>query len=356
MSMNTSIRVNPYKVNDSSIDNASRHNLPGREAENADPARSHLNRELLSCRNQLDYGTFVKERLDDLVEKGAQNRAIRKDAVGTMELVVRANGAYLDTGTKPDLDIDSWAKDTVNWADRIFNPKNHEISYKDVNGIERTETVQNIYSAVLHLDESTPHIHLMILPIDERGHLNASRYNNFSIVKSLQDSYYKEVGEKHGLERGVKGSPAKATDISRYHTYLNETLSHEAPYHIPGETQQEYDARVTQEIQKCHVHMRDQDLAHESDLNTLRAELNIYKKRHYAINKMFTGDYNKDPDPDLVRTTIRNASTYEAIEKALNECPDKNLAQETTNYLTRVLQLQTENERQIEHEPERLIS
>jgi len=85
-------------------------------------------------------------------------------------------------------------------------------------------------SATLHLDESTPHIHATITPIDttpsERGkrggkpRLNASRWlDGPERLSALQDAWAAAC-EPLGLERGVRGSPAKHESVRRLYGRL----------------------------------------------------------------------------------------------------------------------------------------
>jgi Plasmid recombination enzyme/Protein of unknown function (DUF3991) len=79
----------------------------------------------------------------------------------------------------------------------------------------------NILRAELHLDESTPHIHAFIVPLDYKGRLNSrALFNGRKQMSDLQDSFANAL--KHlGIERGVKGSKAKHTDIKKYYTAVN---------------------------------------------------------------------------------------------------------------------------------------
>ena len=348
----TGIRIVPYKLGGIEIENAGKHNLPGREAENADPSRAHLNREIADIRNGLDFTTYVQEKLSEYQFKGSQNRKIRKDAIGSLELIVRANGVIIDDEKqKPkDFDINKWAKDTLEWADKQFNPENHLIQYIDRRRKQRTERIQNIYSAVLHMDESTPHIHFMILPIDRNGHLNSKEYRAPGQILDLHDSYYKDVGKEYGLERGFKNSPAKAINIQKYHTYINEVMANEAPIHIPGETMEMYDSRVTEELQKCHAHMRNQELSHEREKNQLIAKKDTIIKEQYRlaaeVNKELTGESKKDFDMQRIHSIGRHAREDELLRSALRSYPDREYADEMRLRIRNLIEWEIERARQ----------
>lgn len=78
-----------------------------------------------------------------------------------------------------------------------------------------------VVRAELHIDESTPHIHAYIVPLNHIGKLSArSLFNGRQKLSELQDSFARAV-EHLGLERGIKGSKAKHTDIKKYYAAVN---------------------------------------------------------------------------------------------------------------------------------------
>ncbi|BAZ18848.1 plasmid recombination enzyme (plasmid) [Calothrix sp. NIES-4071] len=83
-----------------------------------------------------------------------------------------------------------------------------------------------VIRAILHLDESTPHIHAYIVPLDNQGKLSArALFNGRQKLSELQDSFARAV-EHLGIERGVKGSKAKHTDIKKYYAAVNSKSFH----------------------------------------------------------------------------------------------------------------------------------
>lgn len=65
-------------------------------------------------------------------------------------------------------------------------------------------------NAVVHLDEKTPHMHVVSVPITEDGRLSAKTLTSGSMgFRQVQDRFYKEVSKKYGLKRG---EPKSETD------------------------------------------------------------------------------------------------------------------------------------------------
>ena len=66
----------------------------------------------------------------------------------------------------------------------------------------------NIISAVVHMDETTPHLHLNLIPIAD-GRLCAKQLFDRKALQNLQTDFHSVVGKKWDLQRGREGSQAK---------------------------------------------------------------------------------------------------------------------------------------------------
>ncbi len=73
----------------------------------------------------------------------------------------------------------------------------------------------NIISAVVHMDETTPHLHLNLIPI-ANGRLCAKKLFDRKALIALQTDLYREVGAKWNLRRGKEGSQAKHLDTAAF--------------------------------------------------------------------------------------------------------------------------------------------
>ncbi len=74
---------------------------------------------------------------------------------------------------------------------------------------------ENIISAVVHMDETTPHLHLNLIPIEE-GRLCAKQLFDRKALQTLQTDFHSVVGKKWNLQRGKEGSTAKHLDTISY--------------------------------------------------------------------------------------------------------------------------------------------
>ena len=75
---------------------------------------------------------------------------------------------------------------------------------------------ENVMSAVVHLDETTPHMHLNLIPITPDGRLCSKDLFDKPKLQQLQTDFYEAVGKKYGLQRGKEGSQAKHLSTAEY--------------------------------------------------------------------------------------------------------------------------------------------
>ena len=75
---------------------------------------------------------------------------------------------------------------------------------------------ENIIAAVVHNDETTPHMHLNLMPITKGGRLCSKQLFDKPQLQQLQTDFYEEVGKKYGLERGKEGSQRKHLSTAEF--------------------------------------------------------------------------------------------------------------------------------------------
>ena len=62
----------------------------------------------------------------------------------------------------------------------------------------------HIISAVIHYDETTPHLHILSVPLTQDGRLSAREIvGNRTKMSQMQTAFYEQVGRDYGLERGI---------------------------------------------------------------------------------------------------------------------------------------------------------
>jgi hypothetical protein len=165
-------------------------NGDGTRSRNWDESRSYLNRDLLDT--PLDEQT--KSTYTRVLER-IGNQKIRKNAVLGVEMFMG-----FSPGMQGHIDVDEWANSQIAWVRKTFG-------------------ADALLKAVLHLDEATPHIQVIIVPfcgktksglrklncrglMGDRGDKKAGRPGQ---LETLQDSYAAH-NKQFGLERGLKSA------------------------------------------------------------------------------------------------------------------------------------------------------
>ena len=81
---------------------------------------------------------------------------------------------------------------------------------------------ENILSAVIHRDETTPHLSAMVIPLVE-GKLNAKHFlGGRGKLTAMQTNFAQNVGAEYGLERGVERSGATHQRVSQHYAAIQE--------------------------------------------------------------------------------------------------------------------------------------
>lgn len=184
--------VHMMKIKSGAVGGIQSHNNREHEPKtnpDVDMSRSEDNYDLISCDN---YKRSIKEKLSNLVES---SRAVRKDAVVVCNFIVTS-----DNETMNALGADrqrEFFQDSVKW-------------FSDHYGADR------VLNATVHMDETTPHLHIGVMPITQDGRLSAKAIFTKTEMKAIQTEFARDVGEKYGLERGVEGSERTHLSEARF--------------------------------------------------------------------------------------------------------------------------------------------
>lgn len=119
------------------------------------------------------------------------------------------------------------ALDTIYTASREFftgrnNAENDEF-FRDCLQFHQ-EHFGHVVSAVVHYDESTPHMHVISVPLTRDGRLSARDViGNRTKMRQTQTEFFEQVGRGYGLERGTQqDGPEKAEHITAQEHRLRE--------------------------------------------------------------------------------------------------------------------------------------
>lgn len=211
-----SIQINKAKgsADTGASDHIERKTIP----KNADPTRTHLNRELVEFPDGVSDRT---ETISHRIRTAGIKRKITPDQVRAIRIVL--------SGTHEDMmkiqgegRLDEWCADNLQWLHHTFGRENTVL-------------------AVLHMDEHTLHIHATVVPIvtGERRKAKKKQAEGKRTYRKKADTVrlcaddvlareklvayhdsYAEAMAKYGLQRGVRGSEARHVTTAQYYRDL----------------------------------------------------------------------------------------------------------------------------------------
>ena len=154
--------------------------------ENYEAKNPQINRDLTSgnyhiLRREKSYTDYINQRLVE------NNLKPRKDAVLMCSFVIGSDREFFS---------DKFTQE----EDEFFTEATRYFAEK--------YGTENIISAVVHMDETTPHLHLNLIPISN-GRLCAKDLFCPKNLRELQTELHERVGKKFGLERGKINSQAE---------------------------------------------------------------------------------------------------------------------------------------------------
>lgn len=157
-----------------------------------DVDRSALNYDLVAGRT----GHFKTDIEAYINEHKTSQRAVRKDAVLVNEWIISSDSQFFAGLTAAD------TRKYFETAKAYFAEKFGEA---------------NIRYAIVHLDESTPHMHMGIVPFDDEYKLSAKRVFNRAALQNVQDQLPVYL-QQHGfdVERGIQESQHKSLTVPEY--------------------------------------------------------------------------------------------------------------------------------------------
>ena len=166
----------------------------------SDQKRQHLNVNYPVDKNR--HKMSIPEAIKDRIKEGYNGkRKIRTDAKKYMTTVL--------TGSHKDMKA-------------IFQDENKKNDWIMANRkfIEDEFGKENLVRFTLHMDEKTPHIHAVTIPLTKDGRLSAKEVmGNKSQLQKRQDRYANAM-ERFELERGIRGTGREHEDAKRYYGRL----------------------------------------------------------------------------------------------------------------------------------------
>jgi hypothetical protein len=190
-------------------------------AENVNQELSHLNRCVLGVEGS-DWFQLFKTRYKELQHyKDPKSRKLSSDAVIGIEAV-----ATMSHNMGDKIDIDAWVDASNNWMQEYFGK-------------------ENVVHGVLHMDETTPHIHYFVTPVKAGRFMAYEIMGNRNDYRDRQTGYSKAVehlGLRRGLKRGYRADHKEMTQM-----YITRQDITDLPEINDGEATEGYRKRMNEE-------------------------------------------------------------------------------------------------------------
>lgn len=158
----------------------------------------------------IEHGELSKSAIMDYIKsKRNSKRAVRKDAVVLDEWIISSDQSFFADKTPEQ--IRGYFQTAVDWFGEKYGRS-------------------NLQYAVIHMDETTPHMHLGIVPINEDGSLSSKKMFDRASLQSVQadlPQYLQEHG--YDVQRGVQGKSKAHLTTKEYKAVREEekTIKHD---------------------------------------------------------------------------------------------------------------------------------
>lgn len=165
------------------------HTYRTRPTPNADESRIHLNEHSLET-----YNSCFAAIKNSIPEKR------RKNAVLCIEHLITTSPDWNGWGTE----------------------KEKEFFKKSLEFLNKKYGKENVIACSIHRDETTPHLIVYVVPIDEKGGLNAKKWlGGRAKLSQTQTDFANEV-KNLGLERGLENSKARHKTIKQFYAEIEK--------------------------------------------------------------------------------------------------------------------------------------
>jgi hypothetical protein len=190
----------------------------------------------------------------------------------------------------------------------------------------------HIISAVIHYDETTPHLHVISVPLTQDGRLSARDViGNKAKMSKTQDQFFEQVGRGYGLERGIHmDGQEKKTHISAQEHELREIRQKIArgQEELEAIEHSEESARIrAQEFKQKAAELQKQ-------IEQLQEERN---SQHKSLLKLTEAKYKAQKEVKRLNYTIKDKQTeFDTITADIKQASEN--LEEISGYLSKAEQ------------------
>mgnify|MGYP000124666951 CR=1 FL=1 len=277
-----------------------------RENERDENYKSTRNPQIDKSKTCLNYHTMPYEKkylsfIDERIKQLSLRRKIKDDAVLITSFILGSDKEFFDRITA-EQQKQFFADCTDFFSERYGN--------------------ENVVSAVVHLDESTPHLHLNLMPVTD-CRLCAKVLFDRTALRDLQTDFYETVGKKYGLERGKEGSTAKHLDTIAYKT---KKMTEAAEAKIREAEEAQTAAKPVKELLESYESARSEKIPFSgkkkgTEIIALRMKNSELEKKNGILTKDNGDLYDEMKRKE--KTATVNEGAVKLLEKLLEYAPEE---------------------------------
>jgi len=244
-----------------------KHNCRMDFCDNADISRYGQDVVLIS--KGTTYEAYLDDRIASSKVYSEQHKTLRKDAVLAIDTVISVSKDEMETN--PDFEVGQFATLAKEWLIEIFGEP-------------------NIAGSVLHMDESAPHIHTIIIPMTEDGRMCCSDFiGSPQKLRDLQTSLADKTSCL-SLKRGLPNSQAKHKSIKEFYGQILEAQTSSLPDVLDGESVTSYKIRA--------------DIEHEKARNKCLKDIEALKAERQNLEKQIAETERLNKENEKLRKEI----------------------------------------------------
>lgn len=166
-------------------------------APNIDGEKSKDNVVLIKCD---DFASAINNRVEEIQKN--QTRKIRKDCPRALEYVISASSEFFESASEKE---------------------KSDYFKKSLEYLKSRHGNENVISAVIHNDEATSHMHVVVVPVKDKK-LNPKHFMDKFELPKLHSEFNERVGSVFGLSRGEQ-SDRQHKSVAEYQRELAREVS-----------------------------------------------------------------------------------------------------------------------------------
>lgn len=190
----------------------------------------------------------------------------------------------------------------------------------------------HIISAVVHYDETTPHLHVISVPLTKDGRLSARDViGNKAKMSKTQDNFFEQVGRSYGLERGIHMDGQEKKE----HISAQEHELREIKQKITREQERLEAIKHSEETARTRAQEYKQTAAQlQKEIEQLQEERN---SQHKSLLKLTEAKYKAQKEVKRLNYTIKDKQTeFDAITADIKQASEN--LEEISGYLSKAEQ------------------